>query len=70
MCGNVRQVKTKHRREHKPIALDRRHTKLLLRPKPPENSSHLGERGARDGVAMGAAPGPINGSLRLTVRAG
>ena len=62
-------MELEHRGEHRSIALDGGDTKASNRAEPPEEICHLGEGQPRDGVALRAAPGPVNRPLELVVGA-
>ena len=60
-------MELEHHGEHRSIALDGGDTKTANRAEPPEEICHLGEERPRDGVALRAAPGPVNRPLQLVV---
>ena len=62
-------MEPEHSGEHRSIALDGGDTKASNRAEPPEEIRHLGEGQPRDGVALRAAPGPVNRPLELVVGA-
>ena len=64
-----RKMELEHQGEHRSIALDGGDTTTANRAEPPEEIFHLGEGRLRDGVALRAAPGPVNRPLQLVIGA-